>query len=135
MKNYTYDTATEPVTIEVDEKWAVLLAEADTEEANANRKHTRSDRKYAPGTPVSFDSLDFDGELFADCGNEIANLELTIDLKRALATLTELQRRYFILNRLEGYSYAEIARREGKHKSTVQRLTESAAEKLKSFFE
>jgi len=135
MKNYTYHTATEPVKIEIDEEWAARLNKADVEEIRANRSHTRADHKYAPGEPISFDSLDYFGEWFTDRGDNMEAVKLSLDLERALALLTDLQRQYFIMNRLEGYSCAEIARREGKHKVTVLDIVEAAEKKIKKYFE
>lgn len=134
MENYKYNTATGPVTIEIEPSWAEMLTDADAEEAKSNRRHKRSDHKYAPGEPVSLDSADCDDGWLANRNNDIADVEFFLDMEKAMATLSDLQQRYFILNRLKGYSYAEIARLDGKHKSTVQRLTESAAEKIKKFF-
>ena len=134
MAKYTYQTATGPVEIEVDEHWAATIMAADIAEQNIERRHTRPDHKYAPGEPVSLDSLPYEGEWLEDRRDEIGEAMLSADLERALRSLTELQKRYFILNRLEGYSYAEIARADGKQTSTVLRLVESAAKKLKKYF-
>ena len=58
--------------------------------------------------------------------------ELSMDLKHALQSLTELQRRYFVMTGLEGYSCTEIAKLEGKNKSTVSRLVETTSEETKN---
>ena len=135
MAKYTYDTATGPVEIDTDEHWAALLKAEDICEQNAGRKHMRPDHKYAPGEPVSLDGLQYEGEWFEDRGDEFGAVELSADLERAMRSLTDLQRRYFILNRLKGHSYAEIARREGKHKVTVIGIVEASEKKLKKIFE
>ena len=134
MQSYTYNTATGPVSIEVDEKWRQFLMEADAAEANNNRCHTRADHKYAPGEPVSLDSLEYEGEWFADRSGNIESAEFSADLERALETLTDLQRRYFVMARLEGYSYAEIARIFGKTEATVRGALKAADRKMKLFF-
>jgi len=134
MKNYIYDTATGPVSIELDDDWVTQLEKADAEEVSDNRRHRRSDHKYAPGEPVSLDSLDYDGEWLTDRDDSIEATKISLDLERALALLTELQRRYFIMNHLEGYSCAEIARREGKHKVTVLDIVEAAEKKIQKYF-
>ena len=134
MKQYTYQTAMGPVEIEVDENWAALLQAEDIDEQNTGRKHTRLDHKYAPGEPVSLDNVQYGGEWLSDRRDGIEEAVLSADLNRALLTLTDLQRRYFILNRLKGYSYAEIARREGKSKETVFGIIEAAVKKLKKYF-
>jgi RNA polymerase sigma factor (sigma-70 family) len=134
MTNYKYDTATGPVEIEVDERWASLLKEEDADERNSERRHIRPDHKYAPGEPLSLDGARYEGEWLEDRRDEIEAAALSVDLERALRSLTELQRRYFILSRIEGYSYAEIAKADGKQTSTVLRLVEAAAKKLKKYF-
>jgi RNA polymerase sigma factor (sigma-70 family) len=134
MKNYTYDTATGPVTIELDEKWAAYLTKADAEGVNANRRHTRPDHKYAPGAPVSLDSLEYDGDWLADQNDGIALAELSIDLERAMASLTDLQRRYVSEVYLCGCSYAELARKDSISEAAVRKHVKLAITKLKNYF-
>ena len=134
MAKYTYQTATGPFEVEIDERWAALLQAEDIDEQNAGRKHTRPDHKYAPGEPVSLDSVRYDGEWLADHNDAIEEAVLSADLERALQSLTELQWRYFILNRIQGFTYAEIARIEGKRKETVFGTISAAAKKLKNYF-
>ena len=128
---YTYESVTGHIEIEISGEWAAILAAEDKAELNNERRHRRYDHKYAPGEPLSIQSLQYEGEWIADADEGIRMVEASADLDRALMALTELQRRYFTMNRLEGYSYTEIARLEGKNESTVRRLTESAAERVK----
>jgi RNA polymerase sigma factor (sigma-70 family) len=134
MANYTYETATGSITIEIDEEWATRLTDADTDEANANRRHTRPDHKYAPGEPVSLDSLEYDGEWFTDRGDGIEAIELSVDMERALATLTGLQRRYVTLAVLRGHSYAELARKDNISEAAIRKHIKLAMPKLKKYF-
>jgi RNA polymerase sigma factor (sigma-70 family) len=135
MKTYTYDTATGPVTVAADERWYKLLSKADAEEANANRKHTRSDHKYAPGEPVSLDALKYEGEWVADHCGGISAIELSADLERAFAALTKRQRLVFALSRIDGYSNVEIARHYGVDESTIREILRSAEKRIKMFME
>jgi len=130
---YTYSTATDPVEIEVDGKWAAILAAEDKAERNAERRHSRVDHKFAPGQPVSIDSLVYEGEWVADMDDGICLIELSEDFRQALMALTELQRRYFVMNRLEGYSYAEIARMDGKTEAAIRKHVRLAIPLLKNF--
>ena len=130
MKNYTYETRTGMVTIEVDEHWHRKLMEADAKESNSNRCHTRSDHKYAPGEPISLNHLEY---WIADIRDDIALIELAVDLERALSTLTKLQHRYFTMARLHGYSCAQISKLEGKADTTILRTVSAAEKKLKKF--
>ena len=136
MQNYTYETVTGPVTIEIDEKWAALLAEADEEEANANRRHSRPDHKYAPGEPVSLDSLIYDGELLTDRNYDgsVETIEFSIDLERAFSVLTELQRLYMTEVYLNGYSYAELERKNGISEAAIRKHIKLALQKMKNYF-
>ena len=131
MAIYTYQTATEPVEIEVEEYWETLLKEADAEESNDDRKHIRPDHKYAPGKPISLDGLVYEGHWAADKREYFGEVELSADLENAFRSLTDLQRRYLIMNRIEGLGYTEIARLEGKRKETIFGIVEGAVRKLK----
>ena len=135
IATYTYESVTEPVVIDIDPQWLAVLEDEDVDEQLDERSHIRPDHKYAPGEPISFDSLEYLGEWVKDPRDGIGDVEFSMDLKRALEPLTKLQRRYFILTKLKGYSYTTIAALDGKNESTVRRLTESAIRKMKNFFE
>ena len=96
------------------------------------RRHTRSDHKYALGTPISFECLTCDE--YADSRDGIECIEFYANLENALGTLTDLQRKYFVLVFIKGYSYSEIAIVEGKNRSTIFRLVETAVKKIKPSF-
>ena len=132
MKNYTYETATGPVLVELDEIWLKLLSDADDEEVNADRRHTRSDHKYAPGRPISLDNPEYGCERYGRQDNAISSAEFSVDLESALSALTELQRRYFVMFHIEDYTYAEIARRGSKDASTVREIVKTAQKKIKN---
>jgi len=127
---YTYKSVTGPIEIEVDAEWAEILAAEDKAEYNSERRHRRSDHKYAPGKPDSYEHLNYKDKRLADTSGCIEGVELSVDMERALMALTELQRRYFLMVHLGGYKYAEIARLEGKHKVTVSEIVEAARKKL-----
>ena len=129
---YTYETLDGSIAIEVDEKWHEWLSEADKLERNQERKHHRADHKYACGTPLSLDALTHAEDwLVLHTTTSYAAVELKIDLEIALETLTELQRRYFILSRMHGYSYSEIARSEGKSRMSICETVLAAEGKIK----
>ena len=100
----------------------------------SERKHLRPDHKYAPGIPISMDSISHANDWLVGRSDEIAHVDFSVDLELALATLTEIQRRYFVLVRMEGFSFAEVARLEEKVESTVFRTVKAAEKKLKKFF-
>ncbi len=134
MEKYRYTSATGPIEIEIEPYWAAILKTEDKLLRTAERKHVRPDHKYAPGEPIFLEDLMNRGKEVGMVDDEISASEVATDLERALATLTELQRRYFVLSRLEGYSYAEIARQEGKDSSTVREIVLLGIGKLKKYF-
>ena len=113
----------------------ILHLAEDADERRQERRHTRSDHKYAHGAPLSLDAVNNadDWIIFSQMTSYTA-VELKIDLEMAMETLTDLQRHYFILNRMHGYSYADIARREDKSRMTIFEITEAAEKKIKNFF-
>ena len=135
MPDYRYDTATGSEVIELDEKWLALLSEADTAETNANRKHTRSDHKYAPGKPISLETLDCNGEWFSDNSESIKNMEFSMDLEQAMAKLTKLQRRYVTEVLINGHSYAELARQDNISEAAIRKHVKLAVPKIKKYFQ
>ncbi len=130
MAIHTYDSVTGPITIEVDPQWAAMLHLEDEALLRNNRKHSRSDHKYAPGTPLSLERLFLEGKWFEDRNCLIKAAELSLDLISAMKSLTALQVRYFILARIYDYDYVAIGKLVGKHSTTIQRLVESAMKKL-----
>ncbi|MCL2222866.1 MAG: hypothetical protein FWC20_08800 [Oscillospiraceae bacterium] len=98
------------------------------------RRHIRSDHKYAVGSPVSYEDSSHGVGFCNGNGEVFAGIEFSADLKKALAALTELQRRYFVLNRIQGYFCSEIGRIDGKDESTIRESLRVADKKIKSFF-
>jgi len=132
---YTYKTATESITIDIDPHWQEVLADLDKTESNQERRHTRPDHKYAQGAPLAMDGLDNAADwLVGSAGDDFAVVDMMTDLESAMATLTELQRRYFVMYRMEGYSLAEIARLDGKHKNAIHKAVIAAENKISTFF-
>ena len=135
MANYIYESVTGPVEIEVDEYWENLLKAEDTGEENAERKHNRPDHKYALGEPLSLEDLWLEGEWFSDRDSGIEDAEFFMDLGRALQSLSDLQRRYFILSRIQGYGHTEISISDSKDRTTVREVLRAADKKIKKYFE
>ena len=128
--NYTYKTAVGNISVELDEKWFSLLTSEDKEETNRERRHTRSDHKYAKGTPIQLgDEESADDWLVFGIDTSYKAVDLKIDLEVALKSLTLMQSRYFVLNRMWGYSGREIARLEGKSQTTIAETIVQAQKK------
>ena len=98
------------------------------------RKHTRPDRKYAPGAPVAIDMVDPDGAWISGGQGGLDDAEFGIVLETALSKLTEFQRTCFVEVVLNERSYTNVASHFGKHHSTIQEAVRAAKAKLKKFF-
>ena len=100
----------------------------------AERKHTRPDHKYAPGTPVAIDTVDPDGAWISSGRGGIDDAEFNVDLEAALSTLTELQRFCFVEVCINDRTYRSVAAERGKSVGTVSDAVRAAKEKMKNFF-
>ncbi|MCL2817455.1 MAG: hypothetical protein FWD39_03590 [Clostridiales bacterium] len=124
---YEYKTSTGNIAIEVDEQFHELLTAMDNEEKNSNRKHSR---RY----PVSLENCEYEGEWFEDKHDAIGETESGIDMERALASLTEIQRICFTEVCLNGKTQRDVSAELGKSKFAVTQAIEGARKKLKKFF-
>ena len=131
---YIYKTATGKVIVELDESWHDILDTEDRHEFNQERRHRRNDHKYARGTPILMGAEESaDDWLVFSIDERLKAVELKVDLEMALKTLSALQRRYFVLNRMWGYTTSEIARLEGKAQPSIFKAISSAEKKIKNF--
>jgi DNA-directed RNA polymerase specialized sigma24 family protein len=98
------------------------------------RRHVRCDHKYAHGTPISYERLPHDDRLLVSNTECFDEINISVDLCYALSVLTDLQRKYFALVIVSGYSYAEVARKHGITEGAVRKHIRLALPKLKNFF-
>jgi hypothetical protein len=98
------------------------------------RKHTRPDRKYAPGTPVAIDAVDPEAAWISGGRGGLDESEFNMDFEAALLTLTDAQRHCFVEVVLNDRSYSSVAKDLAKHHSTVQEAVRAAKEKIKKYF-
>jgi len=122
---YFYATATVAIEIDLDEQFYELLIDMDRDAFNSERKHSRHH-------PMSLDHCEHHGEWFEDKHDAISEIELAIDLERALSTLTDLQRVCLVETRQNGKTQQELAVELGKSRSTVQKAVNGAIETLKT---
>ncbi|MDR0916753.1 MAG: hypothetical protein LBN02_06140 [Oscillospiraceae bacterium] len=110
-----------------------VLDVADWEELR-DRRHRRP-HKYT-GAPIPLDGAEYEGEWFTDRRAEenIANIELTADLERAMVTLTELQRFCFAEVCMNGRTHRDVANELGKDRRVVSQAIEGAQKKLRNIF-
>ena len=98
------------------------------------RKHSRTDHKYAQGGSLSYCDNVYDDRKNSSRCNEIENLELSMDMEGALSILTELQRRYSIYVIIYGYTYTEVAQKYGVSEAAIRKHVKHAKQKMKVFF-
>jgi len=81
------------------------------------------------------DSISLDDEDVEVQGYDpFQELDLQLDLELALKMLTPLQKQYLLMNRLEGYSIAEIARIDMKNESAIRKSIRAAEVKINNYF-
>ena len=116
--------------LEVDDEIGAIIAESRKKEHAANERE-RYHRAY------SLDAFEDRKETIhsdSDPQAEIERKELRKRLDAALATLTETQRRRFLMF-TDGVSVAEIARREGVSFNGAKKSVEGAKEQLKKYLD
>jgi RNA polymerase sigma factor (sigma-70 family) len=101
----------------------------------SERRHTRSDRKYAPGTPVAIDTADPDGVWIHDRRSSPDAVEFNVDLEAALSTLTELQRFCFVEVAVNDRTQQSVADELQIAQQTVDRHIRAAKKKLQKIFQ
>ena len=101
----------------------------------AERRHTRPDYKYAPGTPVSIDAVDPDGAWISGGRGELDDAEFNIDLEAALLSeLTELERLCFVKVVVEDRKQQSVADELQITQQMVSKHIKAAIKKLNKFF-
>lgn len=116
--------------IEIDTKWAAVLAELDREEYNANHRETRRH--------CSLDGFDADGEFFLagdDAVGGIAALESSLELTAALDSLSPDQRELVVQVYFNKAKQKDIAAKKGVSPAAVSGQLKTALRHLKKFFE
>ena len=99
------------------------------------RKHTRPDRKYAPGAPIAIDAVDPSGAWISGGRSGLDDAEFGIDLDSALLLLTDLQRVCFVEVKLNGRTQSDIADELGISRESVKQAINGALKKLKKYFQ
>jgi len=100
----------------------------------SERRHVRADHKYAPGAPVSIDTVDPEGDTISARRSGLEVIDAMIDLEAAMSSLTPLQRSSFAAVRLDGLTQAEAAKALGVSRESVKQAIGGALKKLGRFF-
>lgn len=103
----------------------------------SERKHIRPDHKYAPGTPVSLENMNYEGAWFADnaAADILLGVEQTIDIEAILKTLTPKQKALAEALFFEDISSSQYAENNDISKSAVSQTLAILKKKLKSFLD
>lgn len=99
-------------------------------EEHIGRKHFRA-HKYT-GIPVSYESIFENGEQVGDYTDAFSQIELNIDLTKALRELTDIQRHCFIEVCIYGNTQRNVAKELKKSKTVVAQAIKGARKKLKN---
>ena len=97
------------------------------------RKRSRPDHKYAPGTPIAIDTADPESAWISGGRNGLDDVESGIDLEAALLKLTELQRFCFAEVALNKRTQQSVADELRIKQQVVDRHVKTAKNKLKKF--
>lgn len=114
--------------IEVDKRWSDELTELDRLEYNANQKETRRH--------CSLDSMDYEGELFADGTDVLSDFLKWQDAERLSAAMDSLlPRQKELLQKVfyEGLSIAGVAREEGVNEAAIRGRLKKIYRQIKKF--
>ena len=98
------------------------------------RKHTRTDHKYAPGAPIAIDAVDPNSAWISGGKGGIDDTEFNIDFETALALLTDSQRYCFVEVVLNDRTQLSVAADLGISQPGVKHHLTGAIKKLKNFF-
>jgi len=80
-------------------------------------------------------TFEYEDARFFDSGIDISHSLAESDaVKRAMAKLSERQRHLITMIYIEGWSFSELARVEGRDESTIRKATNVAIEKFKKFY-
>ena len=114
--------------IEVDERWSDELAELDRLEYNANQRESRRH--------CSLDSMDYEGELFADGTDVLSDFLKRQDAERLSAAMDFLlPRQKELLQKVfyEGLTIAGVAREEGVNEAAIRGRLKKIYRQIKKF--
>ncbi|WP_162291827.1 MULTISPECIES: sigma-70 family RNA polymerase sigma factor [Blautia] len=101
-------------------------------EDRIDRKHFRTHKHT--GVPISYESVFENGGQVADKKDAFDQIELNIDLKKALSELTEIQRHCFVQVCINGKTQRDVAKELNKSKTVVAQAILGARKKLKKYF-
>ena len=134
---YTYETATERISVELPDDWGGVLIRLDKNEKANDHKHSRNDRKTVTKI-LSLEATSFEGVLFSDeSADPLGQVVLKDDTRKlimAMGSLSERQRNVLLWVYHDGASLVECAARIGVSERRVAQIRDAALKKLKKVF-
>jgi RNA polymerase sigma factor (sigma-70 family) len=98
------------------------------------RKYTRADHKYAPGSLILTDMDTVDNERVNGGQSEFTDADSKMDFETALLSLTESQKFCFVSVALNGRTQQSVADELGIRQQNVDKHIRAARKKLKKYF-
>jgi len=122
--NYIYKTVMGNHEIEVDEQLYNILDALDREEHNA-------DRKYYRHNPISLSCIDCDGKWMDDGSDILGDLVDEEAARNILSCLTEQQQYRIKKCCLDGWTFTDLAIKEGVSEDAIRYAVERAKKRIK----
>ena len=119
-----YKFANESIEVDVAEKWGDIVVELNRLEYNADHTETR---RHTSLSSFAYE----DRKHFADGTDLLADLIDSEAVSHAMSLLTDRQQ--YLIRRcfIEGWSYADLADREGVDESAIRHAVKRAKDRLK----
>ena len=124
-----YEYVNETVEIEVDERWAAVLAEMDKEEESINRRETRRHSSYSHGDEGEWMIEDDDPE-----ETIIDMMNCQDKMKKLFDILSEKQRNLVRDLYVIGLTQTECAEKYGVRQAAIAQQLATIKKKIKKFF-
>ncbi|MDA8227020.1 MAG: sigma factor-like helix-turn-helix DNA-binding protein [Desulfitobacterium hafniense] len=116
------------IELEVSDEVGTFYLESVEAEKSNDRRNSRPDRHTQLST-FTYEDVRF----FSDGTDLLANLMSSEEVNHAMSQLTERQRYLIKKCCIEGWSYTDLAKLEGKDESAIRHAVNRAKDKLKKF--
>jgi RNA polymerase sigma factor (sigma-70 family) len=130
MKIDYKDAAGKSIELEVSEEVGIFYLESIEAEKKNDRKNSRPDRH------TQLSTFTYEDKRFFDAGTDLlADLINSEAVSHAMSQLTERQQYLIRKCFMEGWSYTDLAKMEGKDESAIRHAVGRAKKKLSKFLE
>lgn len=121
-----YQFATETIEIEVADDWGNLVIDLNRQEYNNDHKETRRH--------VSLDAALYEGDVFSAEDSSFENFADNYDLHKAIASLTDYQRKIIVGHFFEGRTYVELGNELGVSEASIRKAANRALKQIQKNF-